>query len=210
MRYYISDTHFYHEKLNERMDMRGFSSAEEMNRHMIAKWNSKVRMNDEVVILGDFSMGKGLETNKILEQLNGTLYLIIGNHDRFIKDSEFNRERFVWIKQYAEMKDNRRKVVLSHYPIICYNDQYRFNKSNENYVYMLYGHVHNTYDEILINQYVRMVRKSKREVYGRNNPITIPCNMINCFCMYSDYEPLTLDEWIVLDEKRRFELNNEN
>ena len=27
--------------------------------------------------------------------------------------------------------------------------------------------------------------------------------MINCFCMYSDYTPLTLDEWIECDRKRR-------
>jgi hypothetical protein len=33
----------------------------------------------------------------------------------------------------------------------------------------------------------------------------IPCNMINCFCKYSDYEPLTLDEWIVCDNRRRAE-----
>jgi hypothetical protein len=26
--------------------------------------------------------------------------------------------------------------------------------------------------------------------------------MINCFCMYSDYTPLTLDEWI-MNEKAR-------
>ena len=31
----------------------------------------------------------------------------------------------------------------------------------------------------------------------------IPSNMINCFCMYSDYTPLTLDEWITCDKKRR-------
>jgi hypothetical protein len=30
--------------------------------------------------------------------------------------------------------------------------------------------------------------------------------MINCFCMYSDYVPLTLEEWIALDEKRRKEI----
>ena len=27
--------------------------------------------------------------------------------------------------------------------------------------------------------------------------------MINCFCMFSDYIPLTLDDWIRVDEKRR-------
>lgn len=31
----------------------------------------------------------------------------------------------------------------------------------------------------------------------------IPCNMINCFCMYSDYEPLTLNEWIILYDTRQ-------
>ena len=31
----------------------------------------------------------------------------------------------------------------------------------------------------------------------------LPCQMINCFCMYSDYTPLTLDEWIELDTERK-------
>ena len=36
------------------------------------------------------------------------------------------------------------------------------------------------------------IRQSKYD----EEPMPIPCNMINCFCMYSDYVPLTLDEWI--------------
>ena len=27
--------------------------------------------------------------------------------------------------------------------------------------------------------------------------------MINCFCKFSDYIPLSLDEWITLDKNRR-------
>ena len=46
MRYYISDCHFFHKSLNERMDNRGFDSAEAMNEYMIEKWNKKVRKND--------------------------------------------------------------------------------------------------------------------------------------------------------------------
>ena len=128
MRYYISDLHFFHESLNTQMDCRGFKDAAQMNAYMIKQWNSRVRPKDEVVILGDFSVGKAKETNEVLSQLNGTLYMIKGNHDSYLKDSEFNKERFVWIKPYAEMHDNRRKVVLSHYPIFCYNGQYRRNK----------------------------------------------------------------------------------
>lgn len=31
--------------------------------------------------------------------------------------------------------------------------------------------------------------------------------MINCFCMFSDYVPLTLDEWIEVDRKRRMNVS---
>ena len=121
MRYYIADCHFFHNSLNFQMDNRGFADAEEMNAYMIAQWNKKVRWNDEVVILGDFSLGKAEETNRVLEQLNGFLYLIEGNHDQFGRAKGYNAARFKWIRPYAELHDNGRKVVLCHYPILCYN-----------------------------------------------------------------------------------------
>lgn len=206
MRYYISDLHFYHQTLNTQMDCRGFQDGEEMNAYMIQQWNRKVRPNDEVVILGDLSIGKGRATNAIVEQLNGLLYLVQGNHDRFLDDRQFDASRFVWIKPYAELYDNKRKVILSHYPIFCYNGQYRKKRDGSDRTYMLYGHVHNTFDEILINRFQNITRSTKREIRGQEEPQNIPCHMINCFCMFSDYMPLTLDEWIENDGKRRKEL----
>lgn len=41
--------------MNTSMDNRGFSDVDAMNEYMISQWNSKVRRNDEVVILGDWS-----------------------------------------------------------------------------------------------------------------------------------------------------------
>lgn len=184
--------------MNQHMDCRGFGSGEEMNRYMIEKWNKKVRKNDEVVVLGDFSIEKGTKTNEILHQLNGKKYLVEGNHDRFLKDKEFDSSLFKWIKPYAELNDNKRKVVLCHYPIFCYNGQYRLNQDGEPKVYMLYGHVHNTYDEVLIQSFQKQTRETKREIREKEGLQPIPCNMINCFCMFSDYTPLTLDEWIIL------------
>ena len=203
MRYYIADSHFFHGALNTVMDCRGFANVEEMNEYMLRKWNRKVRPNDEVVILGDLSWGNAEETNALLNKLNGRLYLIEGNHDHYLSKSGFNKNRFVWIKPYEEMKDNGRKVVLSHYPIMCYNGQYRIDDKEQPKTYMLYGHVHDTYDEVLINQFQKMTREAKRTMIGSEELRSIPCNMINCFCMYSDYVPLTLDEWIELDAKRR-------
>ena len=103
MRYYIADPHFFHGNLNTKMDCRGFADAEEMNGYMLRKWNAKVRKNDEVVILGDLSWGKAEETNELLGKLNGRLYLIQGNHDRFLKNKNYNASRFVWIKPYEEL-----------------------------------------------------------------------------------------------------------
>lgn len=195
MRYYISDLHFFHNTLNTQMDCRGFASAEEMNTYMIHQWNSRVRHNDEVVILGDFSFGNAVETNCILRQLKGTLYLIKGNHDHFVDDKQFDGARFVWIKPYAEIKDNKKKMVLSHYPIVCYNGQNRVNGEGNPLTYMLYGHVHDTLDQQLVMRFQEMTRQTMR---GEN---PIPCHMLNCFCMYSNYVPLTLEEWITLHEK---------
>lgn len=204
MRYYIADLHFFHEAQNYRMDRRGFNSVEEMNEYMIKKWNGKVRKNDEVVIIGDLSWKKAEQTNVLLSQLNGILYLIQGNHDH----NWINKctDRFVWIKPYEELRDNKRKVVLCHYPIICYNGQYHLDKDGNPRTYMLYGHVHDTQDQRLIEQFIDITRNTV-VTDSQGNKRSIPCNMINCFCMYSDYEPLTLDEWIVCDRKRREDNN---
>ncbi len=202
MRYYISDCHFYHDKLNEQMDCRGFPDAQSLNHYMIEQWNSRVRRKDEVVILGDFSIANARQTNEIINQLNGTLYLITGNHDHYIHDSEFQKERFVWIKPYGEMHDNKRKVILSHYPVFCYNGQFRLTRKGSPSTYMLYGHVHNTEDERLVRQFIKITQESTRMTKHSDTPIHVPCNMINVFCMYSNYVPLTLDEWIEVRKKQ--------
>lgn len=210
MRYYISDLHFCHSNLNQHMDMRGFASGEEMNDYMITQWNSRVRKKDEVVILGDFCLSKNpKEVNEILDKLQGRKYLIIGNHDHYLKDKDFDRRAFDWIEDYKELNDNKRKIILSHYPIMCYNGQYRKGEDGIPKTYMLYGHVHNTFDEVIINDYVNRVRSMTRPFRGADEAVNIPCQMINCFCMFSDYVPLTLEEWIEVDEKRRTKLNCE-
>lgn len=202
MRYYIADSHFFSEKLNHSLDHRGFQNAESMNRYMISQWNKKVHPNDEVVILGDLSNGTAEETNQLLEKLHGRLYLILGNHDRFLSNSQYNCSRFVWIRPYAELKDNHRKVILCHYPIPCYNGQYLVDKDNQPKTYMLHGHIHNSHDQVLMDQLQKMTRETTIHVPD-GIPKHIPSQMINCFCQFSDYLPLTLDEWILCDQQRK-------
>ena len=194
---YIADCHFYHNRICREMDNRGFPSYAEMNEHMIARWNEKVTARDSVYILGDFSIAKGDATEKVIRRLQGKLHLIIGNHDRYLQDKGFDRSLFRSIEPYQEIRDNGRLVVLSHYPVFCYKGQYRPN------TYMLYGHVHNTHDEALVNRFIQETREMKAWSRYAEAPAPIPCNMINCFCMFSDYQPMTLNEWIRADAYRR-------
>ena len=210
MIYNIADCHFFHGALNDRMDKRGFESVEAMNDYMLTKWNNKVTNADTVVILGDLSLGKVDETNELIHKLKGKLCLITGNHDKYIKSADFDASRFEWIEDYKEITDSQKKVICSHYPIPFYDGQYRLRHNGDPKTYMLYGHVHDTHDEKLVNEFIRITRSTV--VTSRNKPEghSIPCNMINCFCMFSDYIPVTLDDWIRIDAGRRAKLNRQS
>lgn len=100
---YISDCHFYHSRICREMDKRGFSDCEEMNEYMIEQWNAKVTQKDDVFILGDFCIAKTAATESILKRLNGKLHMIIGNHDKFLNDKLFDKNRwFKSVESYQE------------------------------------------------------------------------------------------------------------
>ena len=197
MKLYISDLHFFHESLLTNMDMRPFPTVNDMNEFMIAKWNDRVHGRDEVFVLGDFSFGGTEETTKVLNRLKGKITLITGNHDSFVRKTAFTSNRFREVVPYKEISDNGRKVILSHYPIMFYNGQFRKD------TYMLYGHVHNSFDEKLINDFIKLGEQQKRPAKGCEEGVFTPFRMINCFCMFSGYTPLSLDEWIEKDAARR-------
>lgn len=205
MKLYIADPHFFGDKLNTELDKRGFSSAEEMNEYMIEKWNNKVRGGDIIIVLGDFfHTNEPKKVNSVLHKLKGKICLIEGNHDCiWMNKPGVDMDRFEWIKPYAEIDDHKSTVILSHYPTFCYNHQYQLKSDGSSQTYMLYGHVHNSHDERLVNTFQEITRQTSITNNRTGKERSIPCNMINCFCMFSDYTPLPLKEWIKLDEKRR-------
>ena len=112
---------------------------------------------------------------RIMQRLQGHKRLIQGNHDR-VK----GKLRPYWesIEQYAEVNDENRLVILSHYPILFYKNQHYG-------AVMLYGHVHNTSEW-------ELVEKWKKEQWAMG----IPSRLINVGCMmdYMRYTPRTLTE----------------
>lgn len=136
MIYYTSDPHFFHENMI-RLCNRPFQNVEEMNRVIQENWNNVVGKNDTIYILGDFAMRyeNPKDVYNLLNHLNGRKILITGNHDKLRKDSKFCNY-FEYVKNYDEILDNNRRVILFHYPMEDWNGKFRGS-------YHLYGHIHN-------------------------------------------------------------------
>lgn len=139
MKFYTSDLHLFHKNIIK-YENRPFNSVEEMNDYIVYKWNSKVSEKDEVYILGDFAFCNGKQANELLDRLNGKKYLIKGNHDSFLKDKDFDKSKFEWIKDYCKINDNGEKVIMFHYPIAVWDCQHHGSVH-------LYGHVHSNTDD---------------------------------------------------------------
>ena len=136
MIFFTADNHFCHNNIIRSCE-RPFADAAEMNRVMIENWNSVVSARDEVYILGDFLYrGKAADANEILSKLKGRKYLIIGNHEKYITEADFNHEAFVWKKDYHVLKHEGVEFILFHYPMLSWH------KSHHGSIH-LYGHVHN-------------------------------------------------------------------
>lgn len=76
-----SDLHLGHVNII-RYTGRPFAAVQEMDEWMIEAWNTRVAPADTVWILGDVCMGTLAESLPLVGQLNGTLHLLCGNHDR--------------------------------------------------------------------------------------------------------------------------------
>lgn len=85
--FFTADMHFGHENMISFVDYNGqkvrpFNTCEECDELMIENWNSVVRPQDKIYVLGDICFNKNLG-DKIMPRLNGKKCLIRGNHDNF-------------------------------------------------------------------------------------------------------------------------------
>lgn len=130
--YLTSDTHFNHENIIAYCN-RPYKNATEMNEAIIKNWNNKVKDEDIVYHLGDFGFGTLEDLKLIFDRLNGTKYLIMGNHDLKYGKNFFLKLGFqeVYKKEYRIGN-----ILLTHYP-----------KEVENNIFNYYGHIHNAPEE---------------------------------------------------------------
>lgn len=128
--FFIADTHFGHNAIID-YENRPFTGVAEMDRTIIENWNNVVSAGDKVFVVGDFSAYDKEKTTEICHRLNGSKYLIMGNHDteseQFYMDCGFgNAVRY--------------PIILDGFWIISHEPLY----VNTNMPYAnIFGHVHN-------------------------------------------------------------------
>lgn len=189
MNYFIADLHFGHENILA-YDNREFKNIEEHDAALIKNWNETVSDEDDIYILGDISWHSVDKTIEIFKKLKGRKHLIKGNHDwQMLRNVEL-RKLFVEITDYKELHlDKKNGIVLSHYPIPC------FNKHFYGWIHF-YGHVHNSFEW----QIMKQVKYQMESLYDKK------CRMYNVGCMIPgmNYRPRTLGEILMIngDEMR--------
>ena len=180
--FYIADTHFGHKNIIS-FDNRPFFDTKDMEDSIVENWNKVVDWGDRVYIIGD-AVWDVEEVIRIQERLNGYLYLVTGNHD----DTSRNCYEGIY-KNYAEIEDNGRHVVLCHYPIMFYK-----NMTNPNW-YHLYGHVHAAWDHNMTENWRKQIEALYLTEWKGYN--------VGCMMPYMNYTPRTLDEIIAGARKMR-------
>lgn len=175
-RYFISDHHFGHASTWEKFKradgspLRVFSSTEEMDEHMIERWNAVVRPEDSVYHLGDFVINR--KHMHIGHRLNGRKRLVRGNHDVFktreYLDIGFEEIYGVWV----EPKD---RIICSHIPL--HPDSVKEGWLN------IHGHLH--YGR------VQMKDQFTKHTTGAGK---IDQRYVNVAVEMTNYTPLTLEQ----------------
>lgn len=133
--FFTADTHFGHARIIELCN-RPFTSVEEMDEALIARWNAVVSKNDHVWHLGDFTLSTSYVAEVYRKQLNGKISLVYGNHDR---PAVRGHEMWSEIARYGdEIKVDGWHLTLCHYAFRVWNGSHRKDGNS----LMLYGHSH--------------------------------------------------------------------
>ncbi len=159
MRYFSSDQHFGHENII-RFCARPYANAGEMGHDLVRRWNEVVGPDDEIWVLGDVAMKKGLEGMRPLHQAHGVKLLVPGNHDKCWApkrkgddpDADYEAVGFT-VKGSSEfLTIAGRHVELCHFPFASipeygsedsgYVDKFAAYRPADRGQWLLCGHIH--------------------------------------------------------------------
>lgn len=149
--FFCSDPHFNHKNICEGVTewgkggsaTRPFQTLEEMNSKLIDSINRKVGADDYLFCLGDWAFGGVDSIFTFRDNIKcNNIILTYGNHDHHIINNKYplnqdssTQELFNLTDYYIELETKYHNFVMSHYPIVTWNNMRRG-------AIHLFGHVH--------------------------------------------------------------------
>lgn len=139
MIYFTADHHDGHKNILANQNSWGwrkFKTSRDARKHIVEQHNKVVKATDTVYMLGDLTLrsrGDYDTTAKYIEQLNGELHLILGNHDNYTP-WQYLQMGFSSVHTSLKIKLNSmsEEVILVHDPACAVYP---------NFAYIV-GHVH--------------------------------------------------------------------
>ena len=139
--WFTSDLHFWHKNICKYCD-RPYNTIEEMNQSIIDNWNSVVKDDDIVYLLGDMGFCGIEKLKSLISQLKGHIRLVQGNHD---SDKAVNRlieegliegvATLCYITITGDEECPDQELTLCHFPMIDWANK-------ERGAWMIHGHQH--------------------------------------------------------------------
>ena len=139
--WFTSDLHFWHKNICKYCG-RPYNTIEEMNQGIIDNWNSVVKDDDIVYLLGDIGFCGIEKLRPLIAQLKGHIRLVQGNHDsdkvanRLIEEGLIEGVSTlcrITITGDEECPDQ--DLTLCHFPMIDWHNK-------EKGAWMIHGHQH--------------------------------------------------------------------
>ena len=156
--WFTADTHFGHANIIKYCD-RPFADVATMRAELVRRWNERVAVEDQVLVLGDFALGRIDETLTVLDELNGAKHLVVGNHDRPFDPDPGRRAQ--WTTRYlaAGFRSithgtagyalaGKYPVLIGHFPYAGDShgeDRYAEQRPYDSGLPIVHGHVHTSW-----------------------------------------------------------------
>lgn len=137
--FFTSDLHFGHNR-KFLYGPRGFNTITEHDKAIIKNWNLVVGENDIVYVLGDLMLNNTEYGLNCLNQLNGHIVVIRGNHDTDNRVEAYDSHpKVIAVVDAYRLKYGKCLFYLSHFPTLTGNLE---NEHLSQMTLNLFGHTH--------------------------------------------------------------------
>lgn len=143
-KFFTSDWHLYHKKIQEYCpSSRKGDTPEQMTDMILTNVSEQAKPGDEIFNVGDVSFGTFEQTEKALldiKRMGINHHLILGNHDKRIRDSSVLRACFESVGDMKAITLGKQVIIMSHFAYSIWDRKHYGS-------WHFFGHSHGGYQQ---------------------------------------------------------------